>query len=177
GRARGPHFCRRRERPGSEAERAARQPASGKPAARPGTACTRSPILTCGELWLERAAGGWGGSARSSARRDCTRPTRATPSAAARLVRARTRPTRRRPDRCPSSPRSPPPLAARAPRAPLAAAHRVPAVQALVASAVAHRDVPADVAERRVAGELPEELVLRRRRLAGGRRARSVGGG
>src|SRR5258708_20906107 len=65
-----------------------------------------SLIVTCGELWLERAAAGGGGSARSSARRNHTRLARATPSAAARLVRART------------APPAGGPIAARAPRLP-----------------------------------------------------------
>src|SRR6266581_520831 len=48
------------------------------------------------------------------------------------------------------------------------AAHRIAAVQALVAGAVAHGDVAAGVAERSVARELAQELVLRRGSLPPG---------
>src|SRR5262245_2906774 len=67
-----------------------------------------------------------------------------------------------------TSKRDPPP-GARAGRGgyALRAAHRVSAVEALVTGAVAHRDVPAGIAERRISGQLPEQLVLRPRRRPG----------
>src|SRR5205085_9182612 len=56
-----------------------------------------------------------------------------------------------------------------------AAPHRVPAVEALVAGAVAHGDVPAGIAEGSIAGELAEQFVLRYPRGTGlGRRGRAL---
>src|SRR3954467_2389594 len=68
-----------------------------------------------------------------------------------------------------------PPLGARKRGEALRAAHRIPAVEALVTGSVAHGDVAAGVAERSVPREPAEQLILCARRTSRPvRRARSL---